>query len=165
MTRSRTWFRVDPRPFLLVWWTPSLVCWLVGVWDNAQVRSLVMGCFFRFEISSLWKSVKIKIPNTYISRANSGSGVKWAYYRSGLSSSSLLYLSLDSSADLWVALRILQSAEEDNVSAFDSKIACLCQSIGINMRRPVPLGFLINKFPLWDDAGRTIKVSQACPTG
>ena len=34
------------------------------------------------------------------------------------------------------------------------------------MRWPVPLGFLINKFPLWDGAGLwPIKVSQACPTG
>ena len=31
---------------------------------------------------------------------------------------------------LWV--RILHSAEEDNLSPFDSKIACLCQSIEIN---------------------------------
>ena len=36
----------------------------------------------------------------------------------------------------------------------------------VNMRRPVPLGFLINKSPLWDGAGLLpIKVSQACPTG
>ena len=35
-----------------------------------------------------------------------------------------------------------------------------------NMTRPVPLGFFINKFPLWDGAGLwPIKVSQACPTG
>ena len=34
------------------------------------------------------------------------------------------------------------------------------------MTRPVPLGFFINKFPLWDGAGLwPIKVSQACPTG
>ena len=33
------------------------------------------------------------------------------------------------------------------------------------MTRPVPLGFFINKFPLWDGAGLwPIKVSQACPT-
>ena len=34
------------------------------------------------------------------------------------------------SETLWV--RILPSAEEDNLSPFDSKIACLCQSIEIN---------------------------------
>ena len=34
------------------------------------------------------------------------------------------------SETLWV--RILHSAEEDNLSPFDSKIACLCQSIEIN---------------------------------
>ena len=36
----------------------------------------------------------------------------------------------------------------------------------IAMTKPVPLGFLINKFPLWDGAGLwPIKVNQACPTG
>ena len=34
------------------------------------------------------------------------------------------------SETFWV--RILHSAEEDNLSPFDSKIACLCQSIEIN---------------------------------
>ena len=39
-------------------------------------------------------------------------------------------------------------------------------SVGFLMTRPVPLGFFINKFPLWDGAGLwPIKVSQACPTG
>ena len=36
---------------------------------------------------------------------------------------------------LWV--RILQSAEEDSLSPFDSKIACLCQSIEINNNKHV----------------------------
>ena len=36
---------------------------------------------------------------------------------------------------LWV--RILHSAEEDNLSPFDSKIACLCQSIKINENKHV----------------------------
>ena len=36
----------------------------------------------------------------------------------------------------------------------------------VNMRRPVPLGFLISKFTLWDWTGLwPIKVSQACSTG
>ena len=37
---------------------------------------------------------------------------------------------------LWV--RILHSAEEDNLSPFDSKIACLCQSIEINNKHLWP---------------------------
>ena len=39
------------------------------------------------------------------------------------------------SETLWV--RILHSAEEDNLSPFDSKIACLCQSIEINNNKYV----------------------------
>ena len=54
-------------------------------------------------------------------------------------------LILDSSVGLWVGIQsagelvseisqlgILYSAEEDNLSSFDSKIACLCQSTEIN---------------------------------
>ena len=59
--------------------------------------------------------------------------------------SSSFCLILGSSVGLWVdirsagdlvsetsQLRVLHSAEEDNLSPFDSKIACLCQSNGIN---------------------------------
>ena len=44
------------------------------------------------------------------------------------------------SAEDWVSedwVRILLSAEEDNLSPFDSKIACLCQSIEINNNKYV----------------------------
>ena len=45
------------------------------------------------------------------------------------------------SAGDWVSetpwVRILLSAEEDNLSPFDSKIACLCQSIEINNNKYV----------------------------
>ena len=45
------------------------------------------------------------------------------------------------SAEDWVSetpwVRILHSAEEDNLSPFDSKIACLCQSIEINNNKYV----------------------------
>ena len=67
-----------------------------------------------------------------------------ADHRDGLSSSSFCLI-LDSSVGLsagiqsaedWVSetlwVRILHSAEEDNLSPFDSKNACLCQSIEIN---------------------------------
>ena len=59
-------------------------------------------------------------------------------------------LILDSSVGLWVGiqsagelvsetsqLRILHSAEEDNLFPFDSKIACLCQSIEIDTKKHV----------------------------
>ena len=65
-------------------------------------------------------------------------------HRDGLSSSSFCLI-LDSSVSLsagiqsaedWISetlwVRILHSAEEDNLSPLDPKIACLCQSIEIN---------------------------------
>ena len=65
-------------------------------------------------------------------------------------SSSFFSLILDCSVGLWVGiqsagelvsetsqLRILHSAEEDDFSPFDSKIACLCQSIEINNNKHV----------------------------
>ena len=73
-----------------------------------------------------------------------------ADHRDRLSSSSYFSLILDSSVGLsagiqsagdsvpdtfWV--RILHSAEEDNLSPFDLKIACLCQSIKINNNKHV----------------------------
>ena len=73
-----------------------------------------------------------------------------ADHRHGLSSSSFFSLILDSSVGLsagiqsaedWVSetlwVRILHSAEEDNLSPFDSKIACLCQSIEMNNNKYV----------------------------
>ena len=72
-----------------------------------------------------------------------------ADHRDGLLSSSFCLI-LDSSVGLsagiqsaedWVSetpwVRILHSAEEDNLSPFDSKIACLCQSIEINNNKYV----------------------------
>ena len=57
---------------------------------------------------------------------------------------------LDSSVSLWAGIqstgdlvsetsqvRILLSAEVDNLSPFDSNIACLCQSIEINNKKHV----------------------------
>ena len=72
-----------------------------------------------------------------------------ADHRDGLSSSGFSLI-LDSSVGLsagiqsaedWVSetlwVRILHSAEEYNLSPFDSKIACLCQSIEINSNKYV----------------------------
>ena len=58
----------------------------------------------------------------------------------------------------WV--RILLWAEEDNLSPFDSNIACLCQSIEINNNKHVWLRLL----PKPDDplAHKTIKCSSYC---
>ena len=43
-------------------------------------------------------------------------------------------------------VRILHSAEEDNLSPFDSNIACLCQSIEINNNKQI-LKVFISSFP------------------
>ena len=71
-----------------------------------------------------------------------------ADHMDGLSSSSF-GLMLDSSFGLSAGIqsagdlgsetlgRILRSAEEGNLPAFDSDTACLCQSIGINKNRSV----------------------------
>ena len=77
-----------------------------------------------------------------------GSGVRWAECLLIIGTGcrvQVFSLILDSSVGLsagiqsaedWVSetlcVRILHSAEEDNLSPFDSKIACLCQSIEIN---------------------------------
>ena len=67
----------------------------------------------------------------------------------GLLRSSVFSLILDSSVGLSAGiqsagdsvpetlLRILHSEEEDNLSPFDSKIACLCQNIEINNNKYV----------------------------
>ena len=68
-----------------------------------------------------------------------------------------IYLVLDSSVGLWVGiqsagelvsetsqLRILHSTEKDNWSPFDSKIACLCQSIeNDNNKQVYPYSYFI----------------------
>ena len=41
-------------------------------------------------------------------------------------------------------VRILHSAEEDNLSPFNSNIACLCQSIGINNNKYVYVYVYVN---------------------
>ena len=73
-----------------------------------------------------------------------------ADHRDGLSSSSFLaWSSIAQSVCQWAFsllaiwclrpwwVRILLSAEEDNLSPFDSNIACLCQSIEINNNKHV----------------------------
>ena len=69
-----------------------------------------------------------------------GRAVEFKFYSLILDSSVGLSAGIQSAEDwvsetLWV--RILHSAEEDNLSPFDSKIACLCQSIEINNNKYV----------------------------
>ena len=75
--------------------------------------------------------------NMYIARASAILGTGWRVqvFSLLLDSSVGLSAGIQSAKDsvprtLWV--RILHSAEEDNLSPFDSKIACLCQSIEMN---------------------------------
>ena len=112
---------------------------------------------FDSKIACLCQSIEIK-NNKYVYRQSqvrmpNGSGVRWTeclliigtgfrvqVFSLILDSSVGLSTGIQSAGDwvsetLWV--RILHSAEEDNLSPFDSKIACLCQSIEINNNKYV----------------------------
>ena len=107
---------------------------------------------FDSKIACLCQSIEIN-NNKYVYRQSqvrmpNGSGVRWAECLLIIGTGcrvQVFSLILDSSVGLsagiqsaedWVSetpwVRILLSAEEDNLSPFDSKIACLCQSIEIN---------------------------------
>ena len=93
----------------------------------------------------VFRQSQVRMPN--------GSGVRWAEFLLIIGTGcrvQVFCLILDSSVGLsagiqsaedWVSetlwVRILLSAEEDNLSPFDSKIACLCQSIEINNNKYV----------------------------
>ena len=93
----------------------------------------------------VYRQSQVRMPN--------GSGVRWAECLLIIGTGcrvQVLSLVLDSSVGLsagiqsagdWVSetlwVRTLHSAEEDNLSPFDSKIACLCQSIAINNNKSV----------------------------
>ena len=107
---------------------------------------------FDSKIACLCQSIEIN-NNKYVYRQSqvrmsNGSGARWAeclliigtgcrvqVFSLILDSSVGLSAGIQSAGD-WVSetpwVRILLSAEEDNLSPFDSKIACLCQSIEIN---------------------------------
>ena len=112
---------------------------------------------FDSKIACLCQSIEIN-NNKYVSRQSqvrmpNGSGVRWAECLLIIGTGcrvQVFSLILDSSVGLsagiqsaedWVSetpwVRILLSAEEDNLSPFDSKIACLCQSIEINNNKYV----------------------------
>ena len=91
-----------------------------------------------------------------------------ADHRDGLSSSSFFSLILDSSVGLsagiqsaedWVSetpwVWILLSAEEDNLSPFDSKITCLCQSIEINNNK-----YVYRQSQVWTPNGSGIRWAE-----
>ena len=96
------------------------------------------------------KQVSKMSPSQSQVRMPNGSGVRWAECLLIIGTGcriQVFSLILDSSVGLsagmqsaedWVSetlwVRILHSAEEDNLSRFYSKIACLCQSIEINNR-------------------------------
>ena len=107
---------------------------------------------FDSKIACLCQSIEIN-NNKYVYRQSqvrmpNGSGVRWAECLLIIGTGcrvQVFSLILDSSVGLsagiqsaedWVSetpwVRILLSAEEDKLSPFDSKIACLCQSIEIN---------------------------------
>ena len=106
---------------------------------------------FRFENRLMYQRIEID-NNKHVHRQRQvrksiGSGVEWAECSLIIGTGywvQVLSLILDSSVGLWVGIqsagdsvpetlvRILHSAEGDNFSLFDSKIACLCQSIEIN---------------------------------
>ena len=107
---------------------------------------------FDSKIACLCQSIEIN-NNKYVYRQSqvrmpNGSGVRWAECLLIIGTGcrvQVFSLILDSSVGLstgiqsaedWVSetlwVRILHSAEEDNLSPFDLKIACLCQSIEIN---------------------------------
>ena len=123
--------------------------------------SICVPCFFRrcicISLYCLCQSIAIN-NNKYVYRQSqvrmpNGSGVRWAeclliigtgcrvqVFSLILDSSVGLSAGIQSAGDwvsetLWV--RILHSAEEDNLSPFDSKIACLCQSIEITNNKHV----------------------------
>ena len=113
---------------------------------------------FDSKIACLCQSIEIN-NNKYVYRQSqvrmsNGSGVRWAecllIIGTGCRVQVFFSLILDSSVGLsagiqsaedWVSetpwVLILLSAEEDNLSPFDSKIACLCQSIEINNNKYV----------------------------
>ena len=66
---------------------------------------------------------------------SSSSFVAWSSIAQSVCQRALSLLAIWCLRPWWV--RILPSAEEDNLSPFDSNIACLCQSIEINNNKHV----------------------------
>ena len=126
-------------------------------WDAGELRLhcahhdvtlIISGAFiFIGYVHEPTQAQRHKLAHTHTHKWTSG-GVKWAecsliigtacrvqVFSWILDNSVGLSAGIQSAGDwvsetLWV--RILHSAEEDNLSPFDSKIACLCQSIEIN---------------------------------
>ena len=109
-------------------------------WCGVNYALTNSSCIIINNNKHVYRQSQVRMPN--------GSGVEWAecsliigtgcrvqVFSLILDSSVGLSAGIQSAGDsvpetLWV--RILHSAEEDNLSAFDSKIACLCHSIEIN---------------------------------
>ena len=116
------------------------------LWHETNLLDIIGSwrCWF-----SLEKRSSIPARSTIIYRQWGQVSRMLADHRDGLSNSSfclILDSSVGSSAGIqsagnWVSetlwVRILHSAEEENLSPFDSNIACLCQSIEINNNKYV----------------------------
>ena len=104
-------------------------------------------------------------------RKQNGSGVQWTecsliigtgccvqVFSSILDSSVGLSASIQSAGDSIpkTLVQLLNSAEEDNSSPFDLKIACLCQSIEINNNKHA--GIQVNPYQLWSGNGHAIPI-------
>ena len=125
--------------------------WWFGVWDlgfESCIRHMnttwKTTCLLSIQRSLAGARASKLTIKTSISRKQTGTGVEWAECSLiigmgcrvlSLIPDSSVGLSAGIQSAIWCLrpwVRILHSAEEDNLSPFDSKIACLCQSIEIN---------------------------------
>ena len=142
----------DPLPLNSYIYNLAIWClrpWWVRILPSAEEDNLSP---FDSNIACLCQSIEIKI-NKYVYRQSqvrmpNGCGVEWAecslIIGTGCRVPVFAWSSIAQSVCQWVFsllaiwclrpwwVRILPSAEEDNLFPFDSNIACLCQSIEIN---------------------------------
>ena len=134
-------------------------CWTTGSWRSCLSLEVVSSIpawstiIYRFLCGficvSLCQSIKIKKTNKYVCmyvcmclRMYVCMYV-FTYVRMYVRTYVCVYVCMQESSLLLAnrclrpRVRILQSAEEDNLSPFDSNIACLCQSIEINNNKYV----------------------------
>ena len=122
-------------------------------WSNQQYSSISSdnGLAPTRRQAIIWSNDGLSYRCIYAKAKRQWSQVGWMliHHRDGLLSSSFCF-TLNSSVGLWVGIqsagesvswdfqvRILHSAEEDNLSPLDSNIACLWQSVEINNNKHV----------------------------
>ena len=113
--------------------------------DNLSPFDSKIACLCQNNNKYVYRQSQVRMPNGSVVRWAEclliiGTGCRVQVFSLILDSSVSLSAGIQSAGDwvsetLWV--RILLSAEEDNLSPFDSKIACLCQSIEINNNKYV----------------------------